>query len=52
MACKFIEKETLAQMFPYEFCKIFKNTFLQNTSRRLLMYNTFGNDQNDILESV
>ena len=26
-ACNFIKKETLAQMFPCEFSKIFKNTF-------------------------
>ena len=28
----FIKKETLVQVSSYEFCKIFKNTFLQNTS--------------------
>ena len=26
-ACNFIKKETLAQMFSYEFCEISKNTF-------------------------
>ena len=26
-ACNFIEKETLAQVFSYEFCEIFKSTF-------------------------
>ena len=26
--CKFIEKETLAQLSSYEFCEIFKKTFL------------------------
>ena len=26
-ACNFIKKETLAQVFSYEFCKISKNTF-------------------------
>ena len=30
-ACSFIEKETSAKTFFYEFCKIFKNIFLQNT---------------------
>ena len=25
-ACNFIKKETLAQVFSYEFCEIFKNT--------------------------
>ena len=25
--CSFIKKETLAQVFSYEFCEIFKNTF-------------------------
>ena len=28
----------MAQMFSCEFCKVFKNTFLQNTSRRLLLF--------------
>ena len=31
-ACNFIKKETVAQVFSYEFCEIFKNIFLQNTS--------------------
>ena len=35
--CNFIKKETLAQVFPCEFCKISKNTFLQNTSGQLLL---------------
>ena len=26
--CKFIKKETLAQLSSYEFCEIFKKTFL------------------------
>ena len=26
-ACNFIKKETLAQVFSYEFCEISKNTF-------------------------
>ena len=30
-----IKKETLAQVFSYEFCEISKNTFLQYTSERL-----------------
>ena len=34
-ACNFIKKKTLAQMLSCEFCEIFKNTFLQNTSGRL-----------------
>ena len=34
----FIKKETLAQAFPCELCEISKNTFLQNTSGRLLLY--------------
>ena len=36
-ACNFITKETLAQVFSREFCEISKNTFLQNTSGRLLL---------------
>ena len=27
LACNFMEKETLAQLFPCEYCEIFKNTF-------------------------
>ena len=34
-ACNFIKIETLAQVFFCKFCEISKNTFLQNTSRRL-----------------
>ena len=30
-ACNFIKKETLNQMFSYEFCEIFKKSFLQST---------------------
>ena len=30
-ACKFIKKETLAQVFPCEFCEISKNTFFYRT---------------------
>ena len=37
-ACNFIKKETLAQVFSCEFCEILKNTFLHNTSGRLLLY--------------
>ena len=36
-ACNFIKKENLAQVFSCEFCEISKNTFLHNTSRRLLL---------------
>ena len=36
-ASNFIKKETLAQVFSCEFCEISKNTFLQNTSGRLLL---------------
>ena len=36
-ACNFIKNETLAQVFSCEFCEISKNTFLQNTSERLLL---------------
>ena len=36
-ACSFIEKGTPAKTFFWEFCKIFKNIFLQNTSRWLLL---------------
>ena len=30
-ACNFIKKETLAQMFSYEFYKVSKNTIFQRT---------------------
>ena len=30
-ACNFIKKETLAQLFPCEFCEISKNTFFYKT---------------------
>ena len=30
-ACNFIKKESLAQVFSCEFCKIFKNIFLYRT---------------------
>ena len=36
-ACNFIKKETLSQVFFCGFCECFKNTFLQNTSGRLLL---------------
>ena len=31
LACNFIKKESLAQVFSYEFCEISKNAFLQRT---------------------
>ena len=31
MACNFIKKETLAQVFSFEFCEISKNTFFDRT---------------------
>ena len=34
----FIKKETLTQMFYWEFCEILKALFLQNTSGRLLLH--------------
>ena len=37
VACNFIKKEALAQVFSCEFCEIFKNTFSQNTSGQLLL---------------
>ena len=47
MTCNFIKKETLAQVFSFEFYVVFKNTFLQNTSRRLHFYTTI--QQNFVL---
>ena len=35
--CNFIKKGALAQVFSCEFCEMSKNTFLQNTSGRLLL---------------
>ena len=40
--CNFIEIETLAQVFSCELGEISKNTFLQNTSWRLLLYKVGG----------
>ena len=37
ISCNFIEKETLTQMFSCNFCKTSNNTFLGNTSGRLLL---------------
>ena len=37
-ASNFIKNETLAQVFSCEFWEISKNTFLQNSSERLLQY--------------
>ena len=31
-ACNFIKKDTLEQVFPYEFCEISKNTLFYRTS--------------------
>ena len=39
------KKETLVQVFSCEFCEIFKNTFLQNTSGRLLLIGVFGSSK-------
>ena len=36
-ACNSIKKKTLAKVFSIEFCEISKNTFVQNTSGRLLI---------------
>lgn len=33
----FVKKEALAQMFPFEFCKIFKNTLLALLTKHLRM---------------
>ena len=38
IACNFIKKETLAQVFPVNFVKFLRTTFLQNTSGRLLLW--------------
>ena len=36
-ACNFIKKETLAQVFSYEFCEFLRTPFSQNISERLLL---------------
>ena len=36
-ACNFVKKDTLAQVFPVNFAKFLRTTFLQNTSGRLLL---------------
>ena len=47
-ACNFIKKETLAQVFSYEFCEIPKNTF----SLRTLLSDCFWGLQTNISEAV
>ena len=37
LACNFIKKESLAQVFSCEFCEIFKNIFFTEQLRRLLL---------------
>ena len=37
-SCNFTEKETPSQVCSCEFCETFKNTFLQNTCGRLLLF--------------
>ena len=39
LACNFIKKETLAQVFSCEYCEISKNTFLAEHLRQLLLEN-------------
>ena len=39
--CNFIKKETLAPVFSCEFCKIYKNTFLTEHLRWLLLEHLF-----------
>ena len=39
----FFNKETLVEVFSCEFCEISKNTFLQNTSGRLLLQLPWSN---------
>ena len=58
LACNLIQKESSAQVFSYEFCKVFKNTFPFRTpkvaapetfSSLLLIYGTFKNKNFDII---
>ena len=42
MSATLLKKETLAQVFSCEFCKVFQNTFLKEHLRWLLL--TFGID--------
>ena len=37
MACNFIKKETVPQVFSCEFCIIFKNTYFEEHLERLLL---------------
>ena len=43
LACNFIKKETLAQVFSCEFCEISKNTFFTEHLRWLLVFFFFYN---------
>ena len=38
-SCNFIKKDTLTQLFFYEFCEISENIFFTEHLRRLLLYN-------------
>ena len=38
-ACNFIKKEALAQVFSFEFCDVFKKTFLKKKSSGSSFYN-------------
>ena len=51
--CKFIKKETLTQVFSYEFYEISKNTFFTEHCKKLILvtdsdyfYSNFGKIQN------
>ena len=37
LICSFIKNKSLAQVFSCEFCEIWKNLFLQNTTGRLII---------------
>ena len=38
LACNFIRKETLAEVFPVNFAKFSRTSFLENTSGKLLLH--------------
>ena len=50
--CNFIHKETLAQVFSCEFCKISKNNFFTSFSGRLLLYKFVEKQLTWMLEST
>ena len=50
-ACNFIKKEAPTQVFSFEFCEIFKNTFFTEHLRWLLLFWSIINLEHGIMET-